>query len=195
MNFTDLRILKTQEKLQNALLELLETRELKAITVKEICDKAGISRNAFYQHYRYKEDLFNHMVTQATEKIRDSLTPVVPDASLIKEDSAEIYAKRIIEGISEVKDLIYVMLKSDDGIFLRQFTDLIFEQTMANALPFFGLKDTSEIRLYYEFQCAGLAAFIIKWVLEKDFSEAKAAKLLSAILLHSPASSPKQICK
>ncbi len=195
MNFTDLRILKTQEKLQNALLELLETRELKAITVKEICDKAGISRNAFYQHYRYKEDLFNHMVTQATEKIRYSLTPVVPDASLIKEDSAEIYAKKIIEGISEVKDLIYVMLKSDDGIFLRQFTDLIFEQTMANALPFFGLKDTAEIRLYYEFQCAGLAAFIIKWVLEKSIAEEKAAKLLSAILLQSPANSPKQICK
>lgn len=41
MNFTDLRILKTQERLQNALLELLETKELKAITVKEICDKAA----------------------------------------------------------------------------------------------------------------------------------------------------------
>ena len=27
MNFTDLRILKTQERLQNALLELLETKE------------------------------------------------------------------------------------------------------------------------------------------------------------------------
>ena len=36
MNFTDLRVLKTQERLQNALLELLETNELKAITVKEI---------------------------------------------------------------------------------------------------------------------------------------------------------------
>ena len=54
MNFTDLRILKTQERLQNSLLELLDTKELKEITVKEICDKAGISRNAFYQHYSYK---------------------------------------------------------------------------------------------------------------------------------------------
>ena len=54
MNFTDLRILKTQERLQNAMLELLQSKELKAITVKEICDKAGISRNAFYQHYGYK---------------------------------------------------------------------------------------------------------------------------------------------
>ena len=41
MNFTDLRIIKTQERLQNALLGLLGTKELKAITVKEICEKAG----------------------------------------------------------------------------------------------------------------------------------------------------------
>ena len=60
MNFTDLRIMKTQERLQNALLSLLETKALKAVTVKEICDKAGISRNAFYQHYSYKEDQHNY---------------------------------------------------------------------------------------------------------------------------------------
>lgn len=80
MNFTDLRILKTQERLQNALLELLETKELKEITVKEICEKAGISRNAFYQHYSYKEDLYDQMVARATEGIRESLAPVTQDA-------------------------------------------------------------------------------------------------------------------
>lgn len=71
MNFTDLRIIKTQERLQNALLGLLGTKELKAITVKEICEKAGKSRNAFYQHYGYKEDLYDQMVTRATERIRE----------------------------------------------------------------------------------------------------------------------------
>ena len=34
MNFTDLRILRTQEQFQNALLELLETKQLKEISVK-----------------------------------------------------------------------------------------------------------------------------------------------------------------
>ena len=83
MNFTDLRILKTQERLQNALLELLETKPLKEITVKEICDKASISRNAFYQHYGYKEDLYDQMVARATEGIRDSLMPIIQDASSV----------------------------------------------------------------------------------------------------------------
>ena len=190
MNFTDLRIRKTQERLQNALLELLETEELKAITVKKICDKAGISRNAFYQHYRYKEDLYEQMAARATERIRNSLMPVISDASELREGTVESYAKHIIAGITEVRELIFVMLKDDDGKFLRQLTDLIFGQNLTNALSFFNLKDSMELRLYYEFQSAGMAAFIIKWVLEKGLPEDKAAALLAKILLQSPSKRP-----
>ena len=190
MNFTDLRILKTQERLQNALLELLETKELKAVTIKEICDKAGISRNAFYQHYSYKEDLYDQMVAQATERIRAALAPVVSDESLLKEGTIELYAARIIEGISEVRDLIYVMLKGDDGKFLRQLTDLIFGQFLTNAISFFGLKDSEELRLFYEFQSAGMAAFIIRWVLEGAHTDEKTAALLAHILTQAPGTKP-----
>lgn len=190
MNFTDLRILKTQERLQNALLELLETKELKEITVKEICEKAGISRNAFYQHYGYKEDLYDQMVARATEGIRESLMPIIQDASAVKEETIVSYAKHIVEGISEVRELIYVMLKGDDGKFLRQLTDLIFGQNLTNALSFFDMEDSEELRLYYVFQSAGMAAFIIKWILDEGLSEEKAAELLAQILLQSPGQKP-----
>lgn len=190
MNFTDLRIMKTQEQFQNALLELLETKELKEITVKEICDKAGISRNAFYQHYGYKEDLYDQMVARATEGIRDSLTPVIPDASHLSQEAVMSYAKHIVEGISQVKELIYVMLKKDNGIFLRQMTDLIFGQNLTNALSFFDMEDSRELRLYYEFLSGGMSAFIIKWVLEGGLTEDQTVSLMSNILLQAPFQSP-----
>lgn len=193
MDFTDLRILKTQEKLQNALLDLLKTKELKAITVKEICNKAGISRNAFYQHYGYKEDLYDQMVARATERIRESLSPIIPDSSHIRRNIIESYAKHVIDGINEVKDLISVMLKGDDGIFLRQLTDLIFGQYLTDAIPFFDVKDSNELRLYYEFISAGMAAFIIRWVVENDVSEKDAASLLTSILIQTSYKIPKQL--
>lgn len=195
MDFTDLRILKTQERLQNALLDLLRTKELKAITVKEICDKAGISRNAFYQHYGYKEDLYDQMVARATERIRDSLNPIIADASLIRQGTIESYAKHIIQGISEVRELISVMLKGDDGKFFRQLTDLIFGQNLTNAISFFDVKDSNKLRLYYEFQSAGMAAFIIRWTLENDLSEEEATTLLSDILLQAPSKIPERLAK
>ena len=171
MNFTDLRILRTQEQFQNALLELLETKQLKEISVKEICDKAGVSRNAFYQHYGFKEDLYDQMVARATERIRESLTPIIPHVSELKKDTIPEYAKGIIDCISEVRDLIYIMLKSDDGMFMRQLTDLIFGQFLTNAISFFDVEDSEELRLYYEFLSAGVAAFIIKWILDGNISE------------------------
>ena len=193
MNFTDLRILKTQERLQNALLELLGEKELKAITVKEICEKAGISRNAFYQHYGYKEDVYDQMVAKATERIRYALAPVIPDETKFQQDTVRQYAKHIIEEISEVRELIYVMLKRDDGVFLRQLTDLIFGQNLTNALPFFGIEDSEELRLYYEYHSAGMAAFIIRWVLNGDLTEEAAASLLVDILLQGPSQIPTRL--
>ena len=190
MNFTDLRILKTQERLQNGLLELLRTKELKAITVKEICDQAGISRNAFYQHYGYKEDLYDQMVAQATERIRAALLPVVSDASLLQQETVTTYAKNIISGVAEVKDLIYVMLKGDNGKFLRELTDLIFGQFLTNAISFFNLEDTEEHRLFYEYLAGGMAAFIIRWTLSGGIPEDRAVGILNAILLQVPSSTP-----
>ena len=190
MNFTDLRILRTQEQFQNALLELLETNELKVITVKEICDKANMSRNAFYQHYGYKEDLYDQMVAKATERIRESLTPIIPDISHLKKNTIQVYAKGIIDAVTEVHDLIYVMLKSDDGMFMRQLTDLIFGQFLTNALPFFNIEDSEELRLYYEFLSAGISAFIIKWILDDNVSEEKALVLLTDILLQTSTKVP-----
>lgn len=195
MNFTDLRIIKTRERLQNALLELLGSKELKAITVKEICEKAGISRNAFYQHYSYKEDLYDQMVAQATERIRDSLTPLISDVSMVRQDSVASYARHIIDGVSEVRELIYVMLKNDEGIFLRQLTNLICDRFLTNSLPFFGIKDSKDLRLFYEFLSAGMAAFIIKWVLDGDVTEEKAAALLAEILSQISITIPMQLGK
>lgn len=43
--------LTTHEKIQYAVLELMETKDLSKIHVKEVTDKLNISRQAFYLHY------------------------------------------------------------------------------------------------------------------------------------------------
>lgn len=190
MNVTDQRFLKTQERLQNALLHLLQLRDLKAITVSEICDEAGISRNAFYQHYGYKEDLYDQIVAQAAERIREALLPVIHDASLLNRETVMAYARKIIAGVSGVRELIVVTAKGDNGKLLRELTDLIFTQILTNAISFFNLQDSEELRLFYEYVSGGLAAFILRWSLSSDLSEERAAQLLAGILLQVPSGMP-----
>lgn len=53
-NKTDVRVLKTKDKLNKALRSLLTEKGIADITVNEICDRAGIRRATFYKHYSDK---------------------------------------------------------------------------------------------------------------------------------------------
>lgn len=55
----DLRIRRTQKAIREAFFSLIEERDFEHITVKDITDRAMISRNTFYLHYSDKYDLFN----------------------------------------------------------------------------------------------------------------------------------------
>ena len=48
---TDIRVIKTQKALLEALEELIKTKKLSCITITELCNKAKINRNTFYYHY------------------------------------------------------------------------------------------------------------------------------------------------
>lgn len=55
----DLRIKRTQKAIKKAFLELIEEKGFEHISVKDIADKAIISRNTFYLHYSDKYELLN----------------------------------------------------------------------------------------------------------------------------------------
>ena len=52
---------KATERIMDAFLRLCANNQIEAITVKNICDVAGISKQAFYNHYQDKYDLICHI--------------------------------------------------------------------------------------------------------------------------------------
>jgi AcrR family transcriptional regulator len=54
----DRRILRTRDRLGDALVALMQEKPFDDITVQEVLDRAGVSRSTFYVHYRDKDDLF-----------------------------------------------------------------------------------------------------------------------------------------
>ena len=47
----------TAAKMDMALVELLEKKDFEYLTVKEICERAGVNRSTFYLHYENTADL------------------------------------------------------------------------------------------------------------------------------------------
>ncbi|WP_369010847.1 TetR/AcrR family transcriptional regulator, partial [Escherichia coli] len=55
MNQNDLRVIKTEQHIEQAFLALLQQKPYRAITVQDILDTAAINRSTFYRHYASKE--------------------------------------------------------------------------------------------------------------------------------------------
>jgi len=46
------RVIRAREMLQESLMDLVKDHPIESIAVKEITDRAGLSRNTFYTHYQ-----------------------------------------------------------------------------------------------------------------------------------------------
>lgn len=62
MNKSESKYFNTAVRMDEAFLSLLEQKDCAYITVKEICEKAGVNRSTFYLHYETIGDLLAESV-------------------------------------------------------------------------------------------------------------------------------------
>lgn len=79
MNKQESKYQYTASLMDEALLLLLEQKEFDAITVKEVCQKAGVNRSTFYLHYETMSDLLEETVALINDRFKASLASVPTD--------------------------------------------------------------------------------------------------------------------
>lgn len=83
----------TRNKIHSAAIKLFAKKGFAATSVKNIAEEAGISIGLMYRHYKKKENLFNALVTYATEGLDRILKMFQSDGSpaeLIQQFTREI---------------------------------------------------------------------------------------------------------
>lgn len=68
MNKSESKYFNTALRMDEALLALLEEKDLEYITVKEICRQAGVNRSTFYLHYETISDLVNETLEMINQR-------------------------------------------------------------------------------------------------------------------------------
>ncbi len=63
----------SRECLETALFKLMGQKDFERISIGEIVDLAGVSRNAFYRNYKTKEALLDSLSKTIIAKLRDAL--------------------------------------------------------------------------------------------------------------------------
>ena len=69
----DSRVLKTEQAIKEAFMELVKEKGYNQVTVSDICKKSNINRNTFYLHYLDKDDLVGKMLKTAYSTMDNAL--------------------------------------------------------------------------------------------------------------------------
>jgi AcrR family transcriptional regulator len=70
MSKIDRRILKTQEALKKAIIELMSEKKFDEITIQDLSDRANLSRGTIYLHYMDKYDLLDKLIETHINELR-----------------------------------------------------------------------------------------------------------------------------
>ena len=68
MNKNESKYFNTAVRMDEALITLLEKKDFEYITIKEICDTAGVNRSTFYLHYENTSDLLKETTRYIVDK-------------------------------------------------------------------------------------------------------------------------------
>ncbi|WP_311081698.1 TetR/AcrR family transcriptional regulator C-terminal domain-containing protein [Paenibacillus polymyxa] len=137
----DPRTKRTRRYLRNALIQLLEEKDLNSITVQDITDKAELTRATFYLHYQDKQHFILRTIDEILNEFIEQVKPTEEENKIqeLNEGHPPLAFLRIFEFISENHDFFRVML-GDRGVpeFRSRMLKIVQEKVYGELLSSIG---------------------------------------------------------
>lgn len=168
MNKSESKYYNTACLLDEALLVLLDKKEFKYITVKEICEKAGVNRSTFYLHYETTADLLQetieYLIKELQSKYKNSNLFNVNEYTLDKLLLfTPEYSIPYLEFIKKHKKA-FMAAQAQPNVFSVDSTfNKMFKKLFVPMLERYGVPD-SEKKFIVKFYINGIHAIINEWI-------------------------------
>lgn len=177
MNKSESKYFNTAAKMDEAFLKLLEKKDLAYITVKEICEKAGVNRSTFYLHYETVADLLSESVEYMNEQFLkyikvDSRKVVTKLRDCSTDELYFITPEYLTPYLSYIKDnkrLFRTATENAGALRLNEIYDRMFSNIFTPILERFEVPE-QERKYIMAFYINGLMAIIAEW-LNQDCSD------------------------
>lgn len=174
MNKNESKYFNTAVKMDKALISLLEKKDFEYITIKEICEAAGVNRSTFYLHYENTADLLK----ETTKYILDSFLTyfsVNRETITLKYNTCELkdlvfitpeYLTPYLTYIKENQRIFKTSIKHLGSMNFDKVYNKMFEFIFNPVLERFSFPE--EDREYVlKFYLTGITAIVMEW-LKKD---------------------------
>ncbi|MBQ3128348.1 MAG: TetR/AcrR family transcriptional regulator [Clostridia bacterium] len=173
MTKSESKYFNTAQKMDNALLELLEKKDFEYITIKEICKKADVSRSTFYLHYQNTRDLLDETARYILDGFMDYFTDEkklitggFSDCSLSELNfMTEKYLMPFLQYFRENKRLFKTMMSNSVSFDFNGIYERLFKYVFNPVLSRFDFPE-KERHYVMRFYLSGIFAVIMQWVEE-----------------------------
>jgi len=149
------RIRVTKRMLKDALVELIQEKSIKKISVFEICELAKVNRTTFYKYYGSQHDLLADMEREVFEELEHRLE--------IRNNSAREAIIRLAKYVEDDRKKFKALLNSTsdmnfaDKISSHPLTQMYMDESFKN-------HPADQIDYIRSFICNGGYAVLRRWV-------------------------------
>ena len=177
MNKSESKYFNTAMKMDEALSALLEKKDFDYITIKEICERAGVNRSTFYLHYENTWDLLQETTRYIINKHLTYYSTETKGISLRYETCEK---KELLFITTEYLTPYLTFIKENQRLFkiaIKQFKVMNFQEVYGNMFthifnPILARFHVSEKKRAYvmKFYLSGVFAIVTEW-LDKDCAD------------------------
>ena len=174
MNKNESKYFNTAVKFDEALISLLEKKDFAYITIREICDKAGVNRSTFYLHYENTSDLLEETTRYIIDKHLSYYSNATKDISLHydtckKSELVFITAEYLTPYLTFIKEnqkIFKVAIKQFKAMNFEEIYGKMFIHIFRPILDRFNIPQ-KEHPYIMKFYLTGIFAIVMEW-LNKD---------------------------
>lgn len=144
--------------LKDALIELMQDKNLSSITVRELCERADVNRSTFYTYFGSPSELLNEIENDVTEQILTTISP--------SKDTILSTLTNFFEYIRNNEHLFRVLLyrTQDDSFRQRLFMIIISYYSQNPESEWSRIEDKEKARSALLFVAAGAVELVRDWM-------------------------------
>lgn len=157
---TDRRVIKTKKAIHNAFVELVTTKDVRSITVRDIAELADVNRKTFYNHYNDISELIDEMETEIIKAFDSAMAGI--DLVEALENPKEICRRLLAIGYS-LKDICEHLMKIEyDGNMVQKIAGALTESIRKTSGDQIHV-DEPTLKMMMEFAVAGMLQAYQSW--------------------------------
>ena len=171
MNKNESKYFNTAIRMDEALITLLEKKDFEYITIKEICDTAGVNRSTFYLHYENTFDLLQETTRYILDKhfayySSDTKEITARFANAELKDLLFITSEYLVPYLTFIKDnqrVFRVSIKNFNSLSLNDVYGKMFEYIFNPILERFNVPENKRSYMI-KFYLTGVYAIVTEWL-------------------------------